>query len=197
MKKMVIFTFLNLLLITLTGQFVFAKSDRAGGGGGKKEPLFQIVAENISKWIQVGNADLLSEVLIANGLTLQEYKKEMQEVLSNFHITFTDEKVMINGKEKTCRGYVDNRNINQILCNNTQFGSDNSDNINEIYRQVHHEFAGLACRKDKRALICIEKNNGEESDYRISNHVTSLLGEETVWRLPINPIQKGLVPPSR
>ncbi|MBL7668873.1 MAG: hypothetical protein JNM39_00175 [Bdellovibrionaceae bacterium] len=110
----------------------------------------------------------------------------MLRALAKYNSTFTDEKVLVNGYEKTCRGFIDTQEINQILCNNTQFGLDTADNINEIYRQVHHEFAALACRKSPAGMICLEQNNNEQSDYRISNHLSGFLVEEIVKRLPVN-----------
>lgn len=156
-----------------------------GGGGGKREPLFQDITENISKWIKSGNANQLEPILQEYGITISDYKRDMLGVISNYHITFTDDKVLVGNKEKTCRGYIDSKRVNQILCNNTQFGDDTPANINEIYRQVHHELAGLACRKEISQTICLEQNKLEDSDYRISNHISAFLRSQKVMRLPV------------
>jgi len=155
-----------------------------GGGGGKKEPLFKTIASNIEGWIRSGNADAILTRL-PNGISLSQYKSQMLDVLDNYRITFTDDKVLVNEHEKTCRGYVDDSGVNQILCNNIQFGSDTPENINELYRQVHHEFAGLACGKDHLKSMCLEQNNADDSDYRISDFISGYLRKEVVMRLPV------------
>lgn len=158
----------------------------AGGGGGKNEPLFEEIANNIATWIKSGNADEIASQL-PKEISLSQYKTQMLSVLEKFHITFTDDKVLVDGFEKTCRGYVDKSGINRILCNNAQFGSETPENINKIYRQVHHEFAGLACENDN-GQNCLEQNKNEDSDYRISNQISAFLKKEVVSRLPVKPI---------
>jgi hypothetical protein len=164
----------------------FGSGDKVGGGGGKKEPLFEEVANNIAEWIRSGNADQISS-LLPQGVSLQQYKNEMLAVIGNYHVTFTDDRVLVNGFEKTCRSYLDERGVNQILCNNLQFGSDTPGNINEIYRQVHHEFAGLACAQETTQTVCLEQNRNEDSDYRISRLISGFLRNELVTRLPVVP----------
>ncbi len=158
----------------------------AGGGGGKLEPLFKEIASNIVDWIKSGNADLIEGVL-PEDVSLTDYKTEMLRVLQNYDVTFTDNKVMVGNFEKTCRSFVDERKMNRIICNNAQFGSDTPENADNIYRQVHHEFAGLACRQKQGELFCLEENRNEISDYRISNKISAFLGVQTVIRLPIKP----------
>ncbi len=182
----------NLIVTLILPLNLFAAGDTGsgsgtvgGGGGGKREPLFQDITENISKWIKSGNANQLEPILQQYGFTISDYKRDMLGVISNYHITFTDDKVLVGNKEKTCRGYIDSKRVNQILCNNTQFGDDTPANINEIYRQVHHELAGLACRKENSQTICLEQNRLEDSDYRISNHISAFLRSQKVMRLPV------------
>jgi hypothetical protein len=158
----------------------------AGGGGGEFEPVFKNIAENIASWIESGNADLIQSFLPSD-ISLAFYKANMLRVLKNYNVTFTDDKVMVGNYEKTCRSFVDNKNINQIICNNSQFGIYTPQNAGNIYRQVHHEFAGLACRQSKNDLLCVEKNDNEISDYKISDKITAFLGNETVIRLPVKP----------
>jgi hypothetical protein len=174
------------LILVFLSPTSWAAGDRAGGGGGKKEPLFKEIAANISSWIQSGNADQI-ESKLPSDVTLQEYKSGMLQVLGNYNVMFTDDKVVVGNHEKTCRSYVDAKRVNQIICNNTQFGLDTPDNINEIYRQVHHEFAGLACRKRSQDVVCLEQNRNDLSDYRISNHISAFIGPETIMRLPVKP----------
>lgn len=179
---------IGLLAFILSNSLTAMAGSDSGGGGGKKEPLFKTVAANITSWIKSGNADALEDVLVEEGLTLSMYKTEMLKVLANYNIAFTDKRILVNGYEKTCKGYVNKRTkVNEIICNNTQFGSDNQEEIGEIYRQVHHEFAGLACQKISSDLLCVERNKNENSDYKISDHITDFLEKETVLRLPVVP----------
>lgn len=174
------------LILVVLSPNAWAVADRAGGGGGKREPLFKEIATNIGDWIASGNADVIERVLPSD-VPLQVYKSEMLRVLKKYNITFTDDKVMIGSFEKTCRSFVDKDSVNQIICNNTQFGADTPSNINEIYKQVHHEIAGLACRKVSGVLTCLEQNKNEVSDYRISKYIAAFVGPTTVMRLPAGP----------
>lgn len=155
-----------------------------GGGGGKKEPLFKEVATNIKQWIESGYADEI-ESKLPKDISLTRYKTKMLQALSNYNIQFTDEKIYVNGSEKTCRSDMDDKDVIQIRCNNTQFGSDTLENINEIYKQVHHEFAVSACWKVESGWRCIEQNRNEESDYQISQHISKYLRRTEVKRLPV------------
>lgn len=154
------------------------------GGGGKNEPFFNEVAKNLRDWILSGNADALESQLPPD-VTLKQYKSLMISVLNNYNVSFTDKELRINGYPKTCIGWRGANNVFQIQCNNGQFGSDTPDNINNVYRVVHHEFARLACRKTRSGPICLENNRNENSDYRISELISGFLRSTVVMRLPV------------
>lgn len=175
---------IGILVLSVSLSSFAKKGTIGGGGGGKKEPVFEDIAINIAKWIVSGNAEAMAPLLQHYGFTLDEYKTEMLKVLNNYQIAFTDDKVTVNGSEKTCRGVLYENQPSRILCNNTQFGDETPENINEIYRHVHHEIASLACFKKNSARVCLEENIDEKSDYRFSKFVSAKLEPAIVMRLP-------------
>lgn len=146
---------------------------KEGGGGDPNEPIFKEIATNIEGWIQSGNAD---NIQLPKGIYLSDYKQKMLAALSAYHISFTMKEVFVNRKPKTCKNYRDEQNENQILCNSQRFAHAYKNNINDIYRTVHHEFAGLEG---------LEVNKGQDSDYTISGQISGFLVTEEVKRLPI------------
>lgn len=164
----------TILLTLSTPNLAFAQTGgTAGGGGSSMEPEFKSIAKNIQEWIKSGNA---KELPLPSDISFEEYKEKMLKELSQYNIEMTTKAVKFGGKEKTCRSAKNTAGKNFIQCNLARFENDYKNNINEAYRLVHHEFAGLGL---------LEKNIGADSDYRISNHISKFLKEETVMRLPV------------
>jgi hypothetical protein len=156
----------------------FANPRVIGNGGDPFELRFKTIALNIDQWIQSGNANQLQ---LPSEITLQNYKSKMHQVLGNYSIEFTKQKVSIAGAEKTCINFVASK-INKIRCNSDRFSALLNSRADDLYRLVHHEFAGLAG---------IEVSKGADSDYRISNQISSYLVDQVVRQLPIVPLYKG------
>lgn len=142
-------------------------------GGDPNEPIFKEIATNIQQWIMVGNADSLR---LPQKISLDAYKSKMLEALGNYSISFTTNKVTVGNYEKTCANSIDASGKRNIICNSDRFASAHKNNINYIYRTIHHEFAGLAG---------LEPNSGEDSNYTISEQISGYLNWEYVKRLPV------------
>jgi hypothetical protein len=149
----------------------------ATGGGDADEISFEDVAANILAWIESGNADTL---IMPSNISLRDYKSKMIEVLANYQVNFTDENILVAGKEKTCRNFVDQLR-NQIECNIDRFKKIKAEGADQVYKIVHHEFAGL---------IRAELNSGSDSDYSISKQISAFLEFQVVKRLPVKPSGK-------
>ena len=152
----------------------------AGNGGDPGEIKFKMVALNIQEWLESGNADAIH---LPMGLSFESYKAGMLAKLRGYQIEFTESVVKVAGTEKTCKNDFGKPDGNKILCNSSRFNSYYSNSMDDIYRIVHHEFAGLAG---------FEKNKGEASDYVISAQLSDYLRVELVKRLPIHGPKDGL-----
>ena len=110
---------------------------------------------------------------LSNGLTSEEYKSKMLEAIEgNPIIKCQTEELLFGSAEKTCLNTTNNGNA-EIVCNLDRI---ESSNIEEKYRIIHHEIAGLAG---------IEVNETESSDYFYSNQITANLEEQLVKKLAI------------
>ncbi len=174
---------ISTILLTLTMPLLsLAQSGgTAGGGGSTMEPEFKAIATNIKDWINSGNAKALT---LPSDVSYEQYKQKMLKELSQYNIEMTNKVVTFGGKEKTCRSAKNSAGKNFIQCNIARFENDYKNNINGTYSLVHHEFAGLAL---------LERNIGAESDYRISNHISKFLREETVMRLPVDSVDSKVI----
>ncbi len=148
-------------------------SESIGGGGDASEARVNEIRSDVLKWIEEKGA--LGLVLPSN-MTYDEYVSNMSIVLQpkKVIIGFTEERVIYNNTEKTCKSFIDKDNYEmQILCNISRFEeTKNSDQ----YKLIHHEYAGLAR---------IEKNDGAASDYNISSQITDYLEYKKILKLAI------------
>jgi hypothetical protein len=140
--------------------------------GDPNEPKFKEIALNIQQWIESGNAD---RIALPPDVPLERYKREMLKVLRNYHIAF-------DGAKKTCENQADASGENRISCDSAKFNETLERSIDDTYRLIHHEFAGLAG---------FEVNQNEESDYRISDQISGFLRFEVVKRLPVQAAAPG------
>lgn len=153
----------------------FAGGTVIRNGGDPDELSFQEIANNIKGWIASGNADNLN---LPPDIPISDYKGKMTAVLSNYAVEFTDQDIVVNGAAKVCENRSHPDRIGWIICNRALFQALVRDNIESIFRLVHHEFAGLAG---------LEISSAPRSDYRISDQVAAQLENEVVRRLPIAP----------
>lgn len=162
------------MLVALSISSAFAGKE--GGGGGVDEAQFKEIAQNISDWIQSGNAD---QIKLPAQITLSTYKTKMLAVLSNYDVVIGSEPVPYG---KTCWSTQDGVGKNHVKCYFPIFDQVYRSSIDQTYQLIHHEFAGLAR---------LEKNVGSDSDWSISNQISGYLAEEMVRRLPVSPVSSS------
>jgi hypothetical protein len=144
--------------------------------------MFKGISNNIEEWIISGGAD---NIRLPARLNLKDYKKSMLAALGNYHISFTENFILVDGVEKTCKNYVDENLERQIICNLKRFEGTYSSSIDDAYILIHHEFAGLAK---------VELNKGQDSDYEISNQISAYLKFEVVKKLPVKTSKNAVNP---
>lgn len=169
----------------LTSQTAMAKQTRrgnggaiAGGGGDYREIKVNDIRHDILQWINNGGAANLN---LPSDLSYGEYVSRMKEILTPLRvvISFSDEVIKVKGEEKTCQGYVDHKSDREHMkCNRQLFDSTPP---NELYRVIHHEYAGL---------ILVEKNRGAASDYFISSQVSEYVDKVEIYRLGMKKAKK-------
>ena len=172
-------------LLSLTLAFASDGVGAGGGGDAQTEGRIVEIRDNILGWINAGNAD---ELQLPSDVKAADYLSGMKSLLAPSAVVVTaidtaeenqtDEELntQVAGQPKTCKGFISKRDARMhILCNIQRFAAMSAANQ---YRQVHHEYASLGL---------FEKNDGAESDYRISNQLTDKLRYEVVLRLPVTP----------
>lgn len=167
MKAKLTLVLLGLALLPVSG---FAEKE-VGNGGDICEDQFKIVRDDIASWINKGGSSALS---LQSGISLNRYNTEMLAQISKAQISCTQDKVLIGGAEKTCKNFIDPSGVSRIVCNIDRLTKQTSES--EQYVLVHHEYAGLAG---------FEVNDGESSQYPISNQITQYLTDTVVKRLAV------------
>lgn len=182
--------FLKLLpfaILTLMNAFslsAHARGGMSGGGGDASEIRVDEIRVDLLKWIAEGGAQGLA---LPPGMTLSQYEDAMSSILTPHAVVVgfvttaqeaqaqhAEDKVEVDGRLKTCRGFLSERDgRDHILCNVERFAATSA---SDQYQLVHHEYAGLAM---------IEKNVGASSDYVISNQLSDFLVSQTVLRLSV------------
>ncbi len=174
-KKILTFTF-TVLVFSSTPLLAKMGSESIGGGGDSSEARVNEIRSDILNWIKSEGAKGLE---LSNIITYDEYVSKMTIILQPQKVTisFTDDKVIYDTAEKTCKGFIEEESSEKhILCNISRF-TKTSDS--DQYKLIHHEYAGLAG---------IEKNEGAASDYDLSSQITEFLTYETVLRLNIKKV---------
>jgi hypothetical protein len=162
-------------------------ADKGGNGGDICEDRFKSVRDDIASWIEKGGS---ANLVFPSEVTLAQYNEQMLKYISDpthiprhpfkASIQCVSDKVLVNGAEKTCRNDKDPQTgAASIVCNIDRF---NQTGDSDQYVLVHHEYAGLAG---------IEVNDGQDSQYPISNQISGYLENEIVKKLAIKPTIAG------
>ncbi len=180
-----------LLAILLSFNALAGGGDKVGGGGdAKTEGRIDIIRNDILTWINTGGAKNLT---LSNDISYETYVIQMSRLLTPKAVVVTailseqedpnDEELntRVNGQPKTCKGFVSKKDgLPHILCNIERFWfnyeKEPLQTEADQYRQIHHEFAGLAL---------LEKNIGAASVYTLSNQITSFLEPELHLKLQV------------
>ena len=144
--------------------------DKAGNGGDICENRFVAVRDDVRQWIEKGGGAALS---LPPQLALAQYQSNMTEKIRSARVSCVVEKLYVGEAEKTCKNFVDASGVARILCNEARFMATDEQGQ---YVLVHHEYAGLAG---------FESNNGEASQYTISNQISASLENEIVKKLAV------------
>lgn len=168
----------------------FAVGSEGRGGGDSCEDRFKVVATDLEKWIKAGGGEGLDFSSLPFQLTFQNYTTGMLDKISRARITCVgpgdaDFPVLVHGKPKECRSYIDEAGIPRIICDRNKFylHVDNRENNPAQYRIVHHEYATLAG---------FEVANEDDSSYVISDQITDFLEDHVVKRLAVKSIDQIL-----
>jgi hypothetical protein len=149
--------------------------EKIGNGGDSLEPRFLEIANDIRKWIRDGGARALR---MREGDTIEEYQTRMLLVLDRYSVSFTQDKIYVNGAEKDCEN---DPLSGRIRCATARFPTIETENGEDRqYRLVHHELAGLAG---------LEQNLGSpKSDYFYSDQISASLETVMVKRLVVKSV---------
>lgn len=171
-------------LITLNGnpylleQTLFLSGDK-GNGGDLCENEIETISADIERWIlEEGHLTLK----YPENITAITYSEKMLEMIRTKRVTCIDKVITFANKEKMCVNFFDSENTPLIVCNREKLMKSD---INEQYRIIHHELAGLS-------EFEVSTEDGE-SDYSLSNQITGYLEQELVTRLAVKPYNKELL----
>jgi hypothetical protein len=160
----------------------------AGNGGDTCEAQIKNIRTSLEFWLTNGGPEkglklpkAVSLDAYENGMLkyiVEDVKDASGDTVPNSNkavISCTDDKITVNGAEKTCRNYNQDPKTGfpSITCNFNRF---NATEVNQQFFLIHHEYAGLAG---------LEVNDGPESQYTISNQITGYLRTEEVTKLAI------------
>lgn len=163
---------LNAQLSTANG--LLSKGGVATGGGDLCEDRIQSIRDDLKKWIVEGGSQSLK---LPAGFTAQKYKDEMLEKIQTTSVRCVGNgdagyPVTVEGSAKVCR-FDRNSSLNLITCDYKKFQAMSE---SDQYVLVHHEYAGLAD---------VERPNGSDSDYRVSNQISGSLVDQVVKKLAV------------
>ncbi|MGE3610455.1 MAG: hypothetical protein AB7I27_12770 [Bacteriovoracaceae bacterium] len=171
MFKFILVTFILSNFISISS---FAGGETSGGGDASEARINEIRSD-ILKWITNGGA---KELKLPSTLSYNQYVNLMSDILQpqKVVIGLTEEKVLVNDVEKTCKGFFQSSSsAPRILCNISRF-KNTSDS--DQYILIHHEYAGL---------VQIENNEEAASDYSISSQISEFLEVQMVLKLAVKP----------
>lgn len=168
----------TLVVLLISGPKAFSGIGNEGSGGGDLcEDQIQIIRSDIASWIQKGGHKNLK---LPQNINEEQYKTEMLKYISEAKIRCIGESdkdypVEVYGTPKVCR--FDNKRFKKpvITCDREAFMKMNETNQ---YVLVHHEYAGLSN---------VEIPNKDDSQYQVSNQISSYLVDTIVKRLAVKP----------
>jgi hypothetical protein len=141
-----------------------------GNGGDICENRFKTVRDDLNTWILNGGSAGLT---LPAGISFGQYNQSMLQQIHNAKISCVEDVIFVGQAEKTCKNFVAEDGTVLINCNADRFMKTAE---SDQYVLVHHEYAGLAG---------FEVNQGESSDYQLSNQITGFLGDFLVKKLVI------------
>jgi hypothetical protein len=144
-----------------------------GNGGDICEDRIKTIAQDINSWISLGGAQSLKLPL---SVSVEKYNQGMQLEIKNALVACQSEPIKIGESEKACTNFIDKSHVHRIVCNAKRMMETAEA---DQYVLIHHEFAGL---ND------FEKNDGERSNYEISNQITGYLEDQVVKKLKVRPL---------
>jgi hypothetical protein len=162
---------LTVLLTTFTA--LAGNSDR--GGGDMCENRFKQVRDDIDSWIVRGGPQT-GRLQLPSNLSIGDYASAMRAQIAEAKVNCVSDVIRVGETEKTCKKFVDEQNQSQIVCNLDRFLNTGE---SDQYVLVHHEYAGLAN---------IEVNNGDDSNYNVSNQITAYLEVQSVKKLVVKTV---------
>jgi hypothetical protein len=163
---------LLLTALTLISSLPAFGGEKGLNGGDICEDRFKIVRDDIQSWIDGGGSEGLT---LPAGIRLTEYDTKMLSEFANAQVSCADAEIRVDGADKTCENFTDEHGTPQIVCNYDRFMATPP---SDQYVLVHHEYAGLAG---------FETNDGESSQYLISNQISGYLEDQTVKKLTVKP----------
>lgn len=151
-----------------------SKGGVATGGGDLCEDRIQSIRDDLKKWIIEGGSQSLK---LPTGFSAQKYKDEMLEKIQTTSVRCVGKgdagyPVTVEGSAKVCR-FDRSSSLNLITCDYQKFQAMAE---SDQYVLVHHEYAGLAD---------VERPNGSDSDYRVSNQISGNLVDQVVKKLAV------------
>ena len=173
------FKALTFILIVVNSGYAFAGHE-VGNGGDLCENRILEIRDDIQSWIDLGGHQGLA---LPRGLTAAKYKATMSSAISKSVVSCTDKTIKVRGVEKQCVNLKRDGRKPSIVCNRKSF---NGSSAREQYLLVHHEFAGIAG---------LETNKSEESEYEISNQLSSYLIVRKVAKLALE--KRPVQPPNQ
>lgn len=161
----------------------FADIPGGSGGGDRCEIRFKNVASDLRHWIKEGGHKNLD--FGAAQTTADEYATKMLEQIAKTRITCVmpgdkDYPVLVNGRAKECKNFVDDQGISRIICDLEKFYSNfaKPDDESNQYIMAHHEYATLAG---------FELPDQDNSQYPLSNQITGFLEYQLIQKLAVHP----------
>ena len=174
---MIHLAFLALTALTaLTYPAPAQAADKVLNGGDACERRFIEVRDDLTAWIQKGGARALS---FAKGQGSEAYGAAMLGAMARARVSCTADTLRVGASEKVCVNESDSSGNARIVCQRDAYLALS---VNEQYRLTHHEYAGLAG---------FETNEGETSNYELSDQLTGYLDSYLTQRLTVKSDQNA------
>lgn len=146
------------------------------GGGDPCESRIKVIRDDFKSWISQGGPQGLR---LPKGISLGSYILRMSYYIDNAKVACVssasaDYPVQVQGTPKVCR-FDRSQSESRITCESSRFSKLSE---TDQYVLIHHEYAGLAD---------IERPNGDDSNYEISNQISDYLVDVVVKKLAIKP----------